>query len=301
MKTGKIPLIGLNRFKEHPNHLIYIDENIAVIDDLTEMIEMNEDIIKLDCFMIIFCQEGSITVCINGKQYILQKDYCAILPPGTILRKISFNQVYNVKIAAASQSFLKNILSATQETWNIIIYLYNNPIHPVKPSQSYKMYLYKELLLNLLQEEPHIYSKQTRRFHFAGMLCEMMAALNKIIPTHEQLEVNQERNTIATRKFIELVNADDGSHRTVSYYANQLCYTSKHLSDVIKRTTGKPPLQIINEHAIQEIKLKLKHSNLNIVEIANFFNFPNPSFFCKFVKTHIGMSPLQYRLSQEKE
>ena len=56
MKTGKIPLIGLNRFKEHPNHLIYIDENIAVIDDLTEMIEMNEDIIKLDCFMIIFCQ-----------------------------------------------------------------------------------------------------------------------------------------------------------------------------------------------------------------------------------------------------
>ena len=163
------------------------------------------------------------------------------------------------------------------------------------------MYLYKELLLNLLQEEPHIYSKQTRRFHFAGMLCEMMAALNKIIPTHEQLEVNQERNTIATRKFIELVNADDGSHRTVSYYANQLCYTSKHLSDVIKRTTGKPPLQIINEHAIQEIKLKLKHSNLNIVEIANFFNFPNPSFFCKFVKTHIGMSPRQYRLSQEKE
>lgn len=301
MKTGKIPLIGLERFKEHPEHVTYMDENIAVIDNLTEMLEINEHIIKLDCFMIVFCQEGNITVNINGQQYLLQKDYCAILPPGTILRKQVFNQTYKVKIAAASQSFLRNILSATKETWNIFIYLYNNPIHPVKPSNSYKMYLYKELLLNLIQEEVHIYSKQTRRFHFAGMFCEMMAALNKIIPIQEQLEINRERNTIVTRRFIDLVNADDGSHRSVSYYAEHLCCTTKRLSDVIKQTTGRPPLQIINEHAIQKIKFKLKHSNLNMQEIANFFDFPNPSFFGKFVKTHTGMSPLQYRLSHEKE
>ena len=35
--------------------------------------------------------------------------------------------------------------------------------------------------------------------------------------------------------------------------------------------------------------------------MADFFDFPNPSFFGKFVKAHTGMAPLQYRLSEKKE
>jgi AraC-like DNA-binding protein len=97
------------------------------------------------------------------------------------------------------------------------------------------------------------------------------------------------------------VNADNGSHRSVSYYANRLCYSAKYLSCVIKRTTGKNPLQIINEHTIKEIKFKLKHSDMSIKEIADFFNFPNPSFFGKFVKEHTGMTPLQYKTSEEEK
>ena len=302
MKTEKLPLIGLDRFKEHPEHVTYMDENIAVIDSLTEVLELNENAVKLDCFMMVFCQEGNINVHINGKSYLLQKDYCAILPPGTVLRRVLSNQTYNIKIAAASQNFLNNILRANvKETWEIIHYLYNHPIHPVKPSGSYKMYLYKELLINLIQEEPHIYSKQTRRFHFAGMFCEMMALLNKSIPTTNRHETNSNRSTLIARDFMELVNADDGSHRSVSYYADRLYYSPKYLSSTIKQVTGKSPLQIINEHAIQEIKFKLKHSTLSMKEMADFFDFPNPSFFGKFVKAHTGMAPLQYRLSEKKE
>jgi AraC-like DNA-binding protein len=163
------------------------------------------------------------------------------------------------------------------------------------------MYLYKELLINLIQEEPHIYSKQTRRFHFAGMFCEMMALLNKSIPTTNRHDRNSNRSTLIARDFMELVNADDGSHRSVSYYADRLYYSPKYLSSTIKQVTGKSPLQIINEHAIQEIKFKLKHSTLSMKEMADFFDFPNPSFFGKFVKAHTGMAPLQYRLSEKKE
>lgn len=301
MKTKDIPLIGLEHFTKHPEHVTYMDENIAVIDSLTEIMNMNEETISLDCFMIVFCQEGNITININGKTYLLQKDYCAILPPNTILRKVILSQSYNVKIAAASQKFLNEIYTSTKETWDIIHYLYNNPILPINPKESYKMYLYKELLMTLIQEKPHVYSKQTRRHHFAGMFCEMMAALNKTIPNNKRLDLNRNRNSIITRDFIQLVNADDGSHRSVSYYANRLCYSAKYLSCVIKRTTGKNPLQIINEHTIKEIKFKLKHSDMSIKEIADFFNFPNPSFFGKFVKGHTGMTPLQYKTSEEEK
>jgi AraC-like DNA-binding protein len=261
--------------------------------------ETNETASKMDCFMVAFCQEGSLNVQINGKNYQLDADYCAILPPGTIIRKMNSGESYVLKIAVASQDFLNDILSPSNDTCNVIRYLYNNPILPISPKESYKMYLYKELLMNLVQEVPHAYSKQTRRYHFAGMFCEMMAALNKQIPEHERSDVNRNRSIIIARDFIQMVNADNGSHRSVSYYADRLFYSPKYLCTIVRQVTGKTPIQIINEHAIKEIKQKLKNSDLSIKEIADYFDFSNPSFFGKYVKNHLGISPLQYRLKEE--
>lgn len=299
MKTNKLPLIGFERFKKYPEYIIYLDDNIAVLDNISSIMETNETASKMDCFMVAFCQEGSLNVQINGKNYQLDADYCAILPPGTIIRKMNSGESYVLKIAVASQDFLNDILSPSNDTCNVIRYLYNNPIFPISPKESYKMYLYKELLINLVQEVPHAYSKQTRRYHFAGMFCEMMAALNKQIPEHERSEVNRNRSIIIARDFIQMVNADNGSHRSVSYYADRLFYSPKYLCTIVRQVTGKTPIQIINEHAIKEIKQKLKNSDLSIKEIADYFDFSNPSFFGKYVKNHLGISPLQYRLKEE--
>ena len=301
MKTEKLPLIGLERFKSHPEHISYMDNDIAVIDSISEMLELDEDAVKLDCFMVIFCQEGNIMVTINGQEYRLEKDYCAILPPGSIIRRIMPCHPYTLNIAAASKSFLSEILTSTKEDWTIMHYLYYHPIYPVRPTASYKMYLYKELLMTLIQEEPHVYSQQTRRFHFAGMFCEMMTLLKQIIPEHELSDKNRTRSTIIARDFIQMVNADNGSHRSVSYYADRLFYSAKYLSSTIKQVTGKSPIQIINEHAVKEIKHKLKYTDMSIKEIADYFDFPNPSFFGKYVKNHLGMTPLQCRFAEEEK
>lgn len=299
MKTD-LPLIGLQRFKQHPEHTIYMDDDIAVMDNLSEMMESDEETVKLDCFLIAFCVKGHITVNINGQLHRLQKDYCAILPPNSILRKVVDNGSYTMKIAAISSAFMEEFLAPSKETWHTMSYLYHNPIHPIKQRESYKMFLYKELLLNLTKEQPHIYSKQTRRYHLAGMLCEMMANLNKMVPEEKRKDINHNRAIVITRSFLELVNADDGSHRSVCYYADQLCYSPKYLSFIIKTVTGKTPLQIINEHAIKQIKFKLRYTDISMKELADLFDFPNPSFFGKFVKMHTNMSPLQYRQSKEE-
>ena len=301
MNTKDLPHIGLERFKKHPEYTSYIDDDIAVIDSLSSIMNADEELAKIDCFMIVFCQEGDITLNINGNQHSLKKDFCAILPPGTVVRKVACNQPYVVKIAVASLSFLTETLSSSKETWNIIHYLFFNPIHPIQKASSYKLYLYKELLITLIQEQPHAYSKQTRRFHFAGMLCELMVLLNQMIPKdYEPQALDKNRAVIITRDFIELVNSDTGMHRTVSYYADRLCYSPKYLSATVKQITGKSPLQIINAHAIKQIKFKIKYSEMSMKELADYFEFTNPSFFGKFVKMHIGMSPMQYRMSSEE-
>ena len=114
MKTKDLSHIGLERFKRHPEYISYIDDDIAVIDSLSSMMKADEELAKIDCFMIVFCQEAPITLNINGNQHSLKKDFCAILPPGTIVRKVACKQPYVVKIAAAFVFFLTEILISSK-------------------------------------------------------------------------------------------------------------------------------------------------------------------------------------------
>ena len=66
-------------------------------------------------------------------------------------------------------------------------------------------------------------------------------------------------------------------------------------SSVVKEVSGRTALDWINDVTMQQIKFQLKTSDSSIKEIADRFNFPNQSFFGKYVKKHLGVSPAKYR------
>ena len=82
------------------------------------------------------------------------------------------------------------------------------------------------------------------------------------------------------KKDIEKVTEDNGTHRSVAYYADQLCYSPKYLSTVIKKVCGKAPLTLINEHAMEQIKFQLKHSDMSMKELADYFDFVPCGYLC---------------------
>ena len=150
MKTKGIKIITIEDFKEYPETIIYMDENIGILSGFNGIIKKSHDIAKLSCMLIAFCEEGEIMCSINGHQHLLQKEHCAILPPGTIIRPYLSSNSHAIKVAVIEQSFLTDTLTLKKETWNVMHFLYNNPIFPINRTTSYKMYLYKELLLTLI-------------------------------------------------------------------------------------------------------------------------------------------------------
>lgn len=95
-----------------------------------------------------------------------------------------------------------------------------------------------------------------------------------------------------------LVGDNDGKMRSVKKYAEDLCITPKYLSFISKSVCGKTALELIHESTVNTIVRYLKHSNLSIKEIADILEFPNLSFFGKFTKNHLGVSPTEYRRQQ---
>ena len=83
--------------------------------------------------------------------------------------------------------------------------------------------------------------------------------------------------------------------RSVIFYADQLFLTPKHLSRVIKEVSGRSAGEWIDEQVILEAKARLKTSSLTVQEISDQLGFPNQSFFGKYFKRHVGMSPSDYR------
>jgi AraC-like DNA-binding protein len=50
-----------------------------------------------------------------------------------------------------------------------------------------------------------------------------------------------------------------------------------------------------NGKMLEEIRFYLKQTDLSIKQVSNRLNFPNPSFFGKYVKEHLGVTPKKLR------
>lgn len=98
-------------------------------------------------------------------------------------------------------------------------------------------------------------------------------------------------------QFVRLVEQNYRRERNVSWYSRQLCITAKYLSEAVRQSSGYTPSEWINNYVITEMRMLLKNTKMDIKEITHELNFANQSFFGKFFKKHVGMSPSEYRNS----
>ena len=79
------------------------------------------------------------------------------------------------------------------------------------------------------------------------------------------------------------------------FYADKLGISLQHLSTTVRQVTGKSVLDTIAYIVIMDAKAKLKGTNMTIQEIAYSLNFPSASFFGKYFRRYVGMTPLDFR------
>lgn len=98
-----------------------------------------------------------------------------------------------------------------------------------------------------------------------------------------------------------LLAESNGRVRSVSVFANMLNVSPKYLSKCVKDESGRSPLDLVHETTVNTIRQQLRYSNKTIKEICTELDFPTLSFFGKFVKQHLGMSPTEYRQQNLKD
>lgn len=140
--------------------------------------------------------------------------------------------------------------------------------------------------------------KQTPHYKEALLAAYIQALLIKckalIIDT-----VAYRRNDESAQQLIQRFNQLLELHFTkvhkVNEYADQLGLTPNHLSDSLKKISGKTAGELIHQRIMLEAKRLLLHSSLATKEIAYQLGFNDPSYFSRFFKTNTGSSPENFR------
>ena len=112
--------------------------------------------------------------------------------------------------------------------------------------------------------------------------------------TNETIQADNAAHAMLT-KFYNLLEQNFLTCHRVSDYADLMNISANHLSNTIKKITGKPAGDIIHQRLILEAKRRLLHSTISVKELAFALNFNDPSYFSRFFKKQTKYSPEEFR------
>lgn len=110
----------------------------------------------------------------------------------------------------------------------------------------------------------------------------------------EQSEIT-DRQAEIYNTMMQLVATFCRTNHDVMFYANKLCVSSRYLSQVTNRITGKSPKQLIDEYLSQEVERQILCTQKTIQEICFDYGFSSQSQFSKFYKKMKGKAPSNFR------
>lgn len=299
MKQKDFGTISIEDFKQNEEYTDYVDDDFVLIDSLNNIPDVY-GMAKLECFLMVICREGSIRLEIDNIDYTLNTGDVLLGQPGALIKDYMMTPDNQISLVGFSSRFMRNVVKAGKKSWNVVVSMYSNPFVPSDTNTDFicRFTSIRQLISEKLEDTSYFQQDVIRHLFSAilydllGLVCKRAVVSNKE-NIHDDGFINQ--SDYILYRFIQLLSQDNGTHRTVTYFADLLCYSPKHLCKAVKEASGRTPLDLIKESVTERIKYSLKYSNKSIKEIAAELDFPNPSFFGKYVKARLGLSPANYR------
>ena len=255
--------------------------------------------------IIFFCTEGRAHFEYDGTVVRVQKNdmflYMAHSTACNFLTSSDFN--------------CRQIWFSRSELWNIEIYnlisvsdmtlLKLYPVVHLTDDEIKLCDTYFQLLCNRIKMSTSVLTPYIVRSLLGTMLLELLSIMRlnseRMVVEGRQEEINPSlHKKRIIDNFMRLVEQSDGRIRRVDDFATQLNVTPKYLSTILKEVMNRRPSTYIQLYTLKAIEHRLRFTDMTMQEIANDLNFPNPSFFGKYCKEHLGMTPLEYRMKYHK-
>ena len=241
---------------------------------------------------LIVCRQGNFTFSLNMKVFSAQAGETVFIPEDSLFQVLSESEDLQLFIFIYQIEPIRDIIGNSVATMYLYMQLRTEPCYVWNTGDEEEVLKYMSLLDNTLHLDNNTFNDNEQRLLLLGLTYRICSIYNRKLMNLKTTVGHKHEIFI---RLIQLIDAHYTEERGVEFYADKLCLSPKYLSALSKSVCGFTVQELIFKSIIRKSISLLKNTQKNIQEIADFFNFPNASYFGTFFKKQTGMSPQQYR------
>ncbi|MET3113385.1 AraC family transcriptional activator of pobA [Pedobacter sp. CG_S7] len=285
MKKG-IPVYDINTFGAYKNEAIIVSR----FGHYAKKYQHFHSAHRHSFYHMVYFTKGSGTQTIDFKQYPVLPGLIYFMTPGQV-HSWSFTDEVDGYLINFSEAHFNSFLFDPLYLHNFIFFAeLSSGAICVLPEDSWGKI--NELFEDILKEGENtdLYSEDMVRILMLKIFIQVARVLNLKHPVH-QLSYNQ----TLLYSFKKLIETHFIAYRFPKQYAELLHITPNHLNAATNNHLGISAGQLIRNRVILEAKRLLINMELSVAAISDKLAFNDQSYFVKFFKKNVGVTPDKFR------
>ena len=247
---------------------------------------------KFDFFLFINHTSGGAKFKIDMEEYEVETGGNVITcTPGQIISLESVTPDFDADVMILSSQFMESLLVYLKGTIPVRFGMMRQIVFKINEQA-------KQMQMIFIKAVQHVLKQTDNPFRLQMVQHVMMAifyASDAPQSMSNKSDVIRSNADVLSKQFLELVKENFRKERQLKFYADALCITPRYLSRVVKECTGSSAADWIERYVVLEARALLKSTTMTIQQISYELNFPSQTFFGKYFKRRVGMSPKDYR------
>lgn len=240
---------------------------------------------------IVVCVQGFFTFSLNHRVMRASAGETLFIPEGVEFQVMEESSDLEAHFLLYQVEPIRDILGNQVVSMYLYSQLVPEPCYVWQTGEEDEVLRYMtQLDATLYQDDP--FRQYEQKLLLLALTHRLCSLYNRKLVTNR--DAVGHRNEVFL-KLIQLIEQYYVQERGVEFYADKLCLSPKYLSAMCKSICGYTVQELVFKSIIRKSISLLKNTQKNVQEIADYFNFPNASYFGTFFKKQMGMSPQQYR------
>ncbi len=290
MNNSEIKLLNLESIRPFSNDG-FIESNLAILDEFQKLPIPNEPR-RVDGLIMGLGLKGKAQYTVGTEERMITMNDVIIINDNQVMDNYMISPDFEGIALIISNEFFNESIKGVDDISSLFIFSRTHPVFNLNEDEAQLIVWYYDMLKMKVNEQGNHFRTEIVRSLFKTMIYDISNIIYKLAQISEK---KRTRGEVIFNEFIKLVETNFRNERRVGWYAKQICISPKYLSETISTVSKRTPNEWIDRYVILEVRVLLKSSNKSIKQISDELHFASQSFLGKFFKTHVGMSPSQYR------
>ena len=250
----------------------------------------NHEPYKLDQVLAIICDEGSAEGSVNLKPYRMEKNTFLIVLSSHIMESYHVDEEFKGSYIFMSEAFLNRL--DIGDSYSFYESVDNDPLLHFDDRTASAIHSY----VNMARAICEMKESNPNTGEALRLLTKLFfLMMGWFIHPQAIAKGTEARHSDVMKEYLGIVKSHYREHRDVEFYAGKMNMTAKYMSTLVKKASGKTALQWIEDYVILDAKAQLASTIKSVQQITYDLNFPSQSFFGRYFKRIVGISPSEYR------